>query len=374
MTEELNKTKNTTDDEIDLIALAKTIWNGRKSIVKIVLLFMGIGLAVALLSPKKYNATTTMVPQVSDGTSSMGGISSLAAMAGFNMNMGKGNTELSPHVYPQIVQSVPFQLELMNTPFTFSNINHPISIYEYYTEYHTPSLLSNIKKYTIGLPSVILKAIKPKKEKRLPITDGNNQNSPIFLTRIQEDIRIILAKGITLETNDKEGYITLNVTSKEPWLAAEIANKGQELLQKYITTYKIEKASAQLKFIEERYNDNKLEFEEAQAALADFRDKNKNITSARALTHEESLESEYQLAFDVYSELAKQMEQARIKVKEDTPVFSIIKPVTVPLEKSAPNRPMILIIWTFLGGIVAIGWILGKEFLVTIKKRWQEEL
>lgn len=374
MTDNTNNTTQHPDDEIDLIALAKTIWDSRKFIIKTVALFMCIGLAVALLTPKEYTASTTMVPQVSSGSSKMGGLSSLAAMAGFNLgNMNKSSAELSPFVYPQIVQSVPFQLELMNTPFTFSDVDHPVSIYEYYTEHHKPGILTSVKKYTIGLPFVILGALKPKAEKELPVTTHLDKNQPIYLTGEQESVRKILANGLTLETNDKEGYVTLNVISKEPRLAAEIAQKAHVLLQKYITTFKIEKASAQLKFIEDRYHDNKEEFEEAQETLAAFRDKNKNVTSARARTHEERLQSDYQLAFEVYSQLAQQMEQARIQVKEDTPVFSILKPVTVPLTNSEPNKPMILIIWTFLGGVIAIGWIFGKEFLGTIRAKWNED-
>lgn len=374
MTDEIKNTNQIADDEIDLIALAKTIWDGRKFIIKTVILFMCIGLAIALLSPKEYTASTTMVPQISSGSSKMGGLSSLAAMAGFNLNDMSGNSgELSPYVYPQIVQSVPFQLELMNTPFTFQDVDHPVSIYEYYTEYYKPGILSYVKKYTIGLPFVILGAIKPKAEKELPLTTSIDKNTPIYLTGKQERVRNILSNGVTLETNDKDGYITLRTVSHEPKLAAEVAQKAQKLLQKYITTFKIEKASAQLKFIEERYIDNKAEFEAAQAALANFHDKNKNITSARARTREERLQSDYQLAFEVYSQLAQQMEQARIQVKEDTPVFSIIKPVTVPLINSKPNRPMILMIWAFLGGIIGIGWIFGKEFLGSVKERWNEK-
>lgn len=97
------------------------------------------------------------------------------------------------------------------------------------------------------------------------------------------------------------------------------------------------------------------------------------MTSALARTEEVRLQNEYKLAFEVYSQLAQQLEQAQITVKEDTPVFSIVKPVTVPLEKSKPNRPMILVIWTFLGGVLGIGWIFGKHFLSDIRKKWNEE-
>lgn len=369
MTNEINPNNQPIpDDEIDLIALAKTIWNGRKTIIYSVLICMGIGLAVALLSPKEYTASTTMVPQVNDGKSKMGGLSSLAAMAGFNLDMS-GGAELSPTIYPQIISSIPFQLELMNTAFDFPEVEKPVSIFEYYTNIQKPGALGLVKKYTIGLPFVILKALKGTQ----PEISNNTTSKLLSLSKEQDAIRKLLEASISLEVNDKDGFLTLNTSALDARLAAQVAEKALEMLQQYISTFKVKKATSQLQFIEERYADNKKEFETAQAALADFRDRNKNVTSARARTQEERLQSDYQLAFEVYSGLAKQLEQSRIQVKKDTPVFSIIKPVTVPLEKSKPNRPMILIIWTFLGGIIGIGWIFGKEFLGSIKQKWNKE-
>jgi uncharacterized protein involved in exopolysaccharide biosynthesis len=375
MTNEIkNNQKATADDEIDIIALAKTLWKGRKLIIKTVMFFMLLGLTIAIFSDKEYTASSTMVPQLSSSKSKMGGLSSLAAMAGFNLNMNMESNELSPYIYPQIVQSVPFQLELMETPFKFEGIDQPISIYEYYTEYAKPNVISLITKYTIGLPFVIINALKPDKPEVSPaLANDSLLYSPIALTENQELIRKMLSKKVTLETNDKDGYVLLNVIAYDPKLAAQIAYKAQSLLQKYITESKIKKATAQLNFINERYAEKKKEFQKAQSNLAIFVDRNKNVTSAVARTEQDRLQNEYKLAFDVYSQLAQQLEQAQIQVKEDTPVFSIVKPVTVPLERSKPNRPMILVIWTFLGGIIGVGWVFGKHFLVAIKSRWNEE-
>ena len=370
MTEEIKKNNQAVDDEIDLIALAKTLWDNRKFIIKTVAIFMVLGVAVAILTPKEYTASTTVVPQISDSKSKLGGLSSLAAMAGFNLNdMTGGNTQLSPMVYPQILSSVPFQLELMNTPFHFPGQQDSISIYTYYTEVKETGFLEGLKKYTIGLPGVIIKAIKgeEKTAHASSITNGY-----ITLTKEQEEVRKMLSEKVHLVVNDKDGFLTLSVSTINAELAAQVAKKALELLQTYITSFKIEKASAQLRFIEERYNDNKKEFEAAQSALAEFRDKNKNVTSALARTQEERLQSDYQLAFDVYSGLAQQLEQARIQVKEDTPVFSVLKPVTVPLDDNSSGFTT-LIISTFLGMVIAIGWIFGKEFLETIKERWNKK-
>ena len=143
MTEETKNITQIEEDEIDLIAITKTLWTERKLIIKTVLIFMIIGLFVAFFSAKEYNASSTMVPQLSSNRTKLGGLSSLAAMAGFNLDLNLETSELSPYIYPQIVQSVPFQLELMETPFIFNGIDKPISTYEYYIEdYAKPNIIS----------------------------------------------------------------------------------------------------------------------------------------------------------------------------------------------------------------------------------------
>lgn len=358
------------DDEIDLIALAKNIWDRRKFVLKTVIIFAIIGVFVALVTPSQFTTSTKMVPQSSGGNQKVGGgLSSLASMAGISLNMNQTSSELLPQTYPQIVQSVPFQLKLMQTRFDFSDVDKPVTLLEYYTEYSKPGVLSVIKKYTIGLYGVISQAIKGQKNSgKEEMKIGNT----IKLTKEQETVRKIISENISLEINDKDGFIQLNSSFHEADLSAQVAQKAQELLQQYITNFKVEKASEQLNFIDERYKEKKKEFQEAQAALAAFRDRNKNVTSAMALTEQERLQNEYQLAFEVYSNLAQQLEQARIKVKEDTPVFSVIQPVTVPQEPTKPNRKVILIIWIFLGGIIAIGWIFASQYFETVKEYWKE--
>ena len=213
---ETNTTPPTTDDEIDLIALAKTLWNGRKTVIRSVIICAVFGLFIAFLSPKEYTTSTVVVPQVGK-SSKMGGLSSLAAMAGFNLDdMTNAGETLSPMVYPQIISSVPFQLELMNTPFSFSKVDRPVSIYEYYTGIEKPNILTLIKKYTIGLPFVILKTMRGQPATRNP----QPATSLITLTEKQESIRKLIEEKVTLEVNSKEGYLTLTANMPEESLSA----------------------------------------------------------------------------------------------------------------------------------------------------------
>lgn len=360
------------DDNIDLLALVKTMWNSRKTVILSVIVGAIIGVIVALSSPNEYTVSTMMVPQVGgDSQSKLGGLGGLAALAGISLeNMSQGN-ELSPMVYPQIVSSIPFQLELMITPLNFQDYPKPITLFDYFIEYRKPSVLGTIMKYTIGLPGVLIKAIKGKsKELVLP---GDSTNQPILLTEDQFEVKKILDDLVSLDLNSKEGYITLTTRMPEALAAAQLAQKAQTLMQSYITEFKIEKVKANLHFIEGRYNEIKAEFEKAQVSLALVNDRNKNFTSGLPQIETDRVQSRYTISFSVFQELAKQLEQAKIQVKKETPIFTIIEPVAVPTEKSKPKRSMILFVWVFLGGVVGIVIIFAKEYYNMIKKQWNEK-
>ena len=309
-----------------------------------------------------------MVPSGNDATSKLGGLSGLgglAAMAGINLTSATGN-DLSPIVYPQIVSSLPFKLELMNTLLEFEDIKTTTTFYDYYAEVHKPNL---IIKYTFGLPGLILTAIKGK-EIDLPVS--NKPQKIIELNEKQKKVLLALEELITLEVNLKQGYLTLSARMPEARPAAQLGQHAQELLQKYITEIKIKKAKSNLEFIQQRYDETKQKFDDAQQKLASFRDKNKNVSLATAKTEEERLNSQYNLIYNIYSELGKQLEQAKIQVKQDTPVFTIIEPISVPTKKTKPKRIKITIIWLLLGGIIGSGVVMGKKHLNSIKNTWKE--
>lgn len=372
--EQINKQEET---EIDLIEVIRKLWAKRKFILKVTVVFMALGVLIALFSPKEYTAGCTMVPQIGEKTTG-GNLSGLAAMAGINLGSNSGGDVLMPNVYPKILSSVPFQKELMQTEIKFEDYEQPVRLLDYYTgeEYRKFSLLGTIKKYTIGLPGLILGALS--KEEAIPGLPDSASSGIQSLSKEEDDCMKILANLVTLTVNDKEGYITLSASMPEPVAAAQLAYKVQMLLQKYVTEFKIEKARANLEFIEERYADAKSEFERKQEELAEFRDANRNFASAVAKTTEERLSNEYAVVLGVYSELAKQREQANIQVKEDTPIFAVVEPVTVPTERSKPKRALICVAFTFLGGFCGVGLVLVLPFLAQVSgarrlRKWLPE-
>ncbi len=370
-TEERNVNPQATqqvEDEIDLIAIAKTLWNGRKTILIATGIGAVLGLLVALLTPKEFTVKTVLVPQMSGGKSSQ--LSGLASLAGVDLGMAE-SSELSPIIYPQIVQSVPYMLELMHTPLHFSKVDTVVSYFEYYTEVKKPSVLGLVKKYTIGLPGLLLSALR-KAPEEVVLPGDMSSDKPISLSLAEYRLKNGLNAKVNLAVDKKEGYLTLNVSMPEPLVAAEMAQKAQSLLQRYIIAYKVEKSQAELDFIQERYDAAKEEAEEQQVAFAKLSDQYKDLTSRVPQVELQKVQTRMTIANSVYKQLASQLEQAKIQVKKDTPVFTIVEPVTVPTERSKPSRAKILVIWVFLGGVVGCGVVYGKTLIQGLRKKWEE--
>ena len=341
--------------EIDIIDLVKNLWQGRRTIIKAVIIGAIAGLLVGIVTPKEYTTKVVIVPQLSNKQGNLGNLSGLAAIAGINIGV-PASAEITPTTYPQIVSSVPFKLELMTTPLTFTKIGQNVTLYEYYSEYKKPNFLL---KYTIGLPGVMLRALR----KEQPKADSGISDDLIRMSKGQKYVCDILKSKISIELNSKDGYIILSCRMPEALPSAQLAQRAQELLQHRITEFKIQKTAANLEFIQQRYDDVQKQYNQAQEALAKFSDRNINISTAIFKTESDRLENDYNLAYSIYSEMAKQLEQAKIQVKEDTPVFTIIEPASVPLEKSKPRRMVLLVGFMFLGGVIGVGTIFVRRYI-----------
>lgn len=365
------------EQEIDLIEVIGKLWRNRKLILKITGVFIVLGILIALFSAKEYTAGCTMVPQTGEKKVG-GGLSGLAAMAGISLGDIGGGEVLSPKIYPKILGSVPFQKELMHTAFKFEGLDQPVTLLDYYTDekYQKFSLTGTVMKYTIGLPGLIIGAIRGEKpEVSYPISEGRHIQS---LSEKEKKCADLLKQKISLNLNEKDGYIQLVVNMPEAYVAAQVAEKVQTMLQKYITEFKVEKVQSNLDFVQGRFDEAQHNFEQIQTERAAFRDANKQIASATALTEQEKLDTRYNLALNVYTELAKQLEQAKIQVKETTPILTIVEPVTIPNVRTKPKRALTVVLFAFLGGMVGAGLVLVSPFLIRLTnnekiKSWVKE-
>lgn len=357
------------DEGIDLIALIKNLWDGRRTIIIWTCIFIALGLIAALTMQRKYTVKTVMVPQMnSSGSSSL---SSLASLAGFDLGSATSGSEISPLIYPQIVNSVPFRLELLYTPLHFNKVDTPVDMMTYSQEYAKQTLAYVIQEYIIGLPSLLKEAIRGDKVIVLPDSTSEGPK-PLIITKDEEEILEKIAESVSLVVDRKEGFLTLTVRGIEPIQTAELAMKAQQLLQDEVIRLQTEKAQSDLDYIQARYDEAKAEAELYQERLAVITDRSQSMATTRDRIERDRIQSKYTIANSIYTEMAKQLEQSKMQVKKDTPVFTIIQPVQVPI-KSSNSRVRTLILWTFLGGVIGCGIVLSKGWLPKLKAQFAEE-
>ena len=361
--EEWNSSGDNGENEIDLVELAKHIWENRGTIYKFVAVGVVLGIAVALLSPKEYQSGATLMPEM---PSSQSGASSLLQQYGGLLGMS-GSADLGqegmipPMLYPQIVQSLPFQLELLNQEVRFNEFDTTTTVYNFFKEVNKPSVFSYATEYTIGLPGKIIGLFKEEtSETTLP--RGFEADLIISVTKEQMEIIENMRGRVNVSLSEESGVISLTAKMPDPNAAAQVAKTSIELIKEYVTQYRTRKAQEDLQFSQEQLKSAEERFQEAQDRLAEFRDANINLSTARAQTQQQRLQSEYDLTFNVYNSMAQQVEQAKLKVQEQTPVVSVLQPVQVPVDDTTSGL-MILIGFVGVFGIISLVYILIRYLL-----------
>jgi uncharacterized protein involved in exopolysaccharide biosynthesis len=361
--EENSKIQGKTD-EIDLRQVFLLVWNERKFIYKVIAVFFAISIIFAFGSKTEYKTEISLLPEIQDQQGGSSGIlkqfSSLSSLAGIDLS-GLGSTDaIRPDLYPDIIHSTPFLLQLLDTKFKIPSLDTTVSLYVYMNDLERTSLVEWIKRATIKLPGTIIRFLK---------SFGSKPNTTavdtliIKLTKDQSDILKDLKDCLGADLDQKSGIISISVEVSDPYLSAQIANKTIEYLTNYVTEYRVGKAKKDMEFIKSRCEESKEKYIVAQRNLSQFSDANKNVILASVQSEMESLKAEFNLSFNLYNGLAQQLEQAKIQVQRVTPVFKVLEPVKIPIEKSKPKRLLIIIGMLFLGGIFALTIIFVKPMM-----------
>jgi len=318
----------------------------------VVALFVAIGVVHALLTPSEFTSDVRYMPELK-GRSAGGAsqLSSLAGLAGINLdNVTGGDAEaVRPDLYPSILQSTPFLIHLMKQPVTDPETGKPVSVGAY--------LQAKQAKTLMGRMGTVIGASGG--EERLP--NDKNLARAIHLSRAQELIVEELLGRVQSAFDKKTGLISISVKMPDRFVAASVAQLSTNYLTDYVTSYRTEKARQQAQFLGERVADAKRRYQSAGYALQNYKDRNRNSFLNVARLDADRLQSEFKLAESVYNELSRQLEQAKVKVQEETPIFKELTPPQIPNKRSEPKRTVMVLVYAFLGLVAGTGWVFLRK-------------
>lgn len=347
---------------IDWMEILRKIIAIRKTLYKAAGVGVILGIIIALSIPKQYTVTVTLSPEMGSDAKANGGLASLASSF-----LGGGASSspdaLNATLAPDIVASTPFILELFNTKVQTLDGKLDTTLVAYLDEQKSPWF-----SYIIKAPGMAIGAIKSLFSEE---ADTVSVLNPFQLTKEESEKVEGLRKVLMAEVDKKTAKTTISVTLQDPKVTAIVADSVVAKLQQYIIDYRIKKAKEDCAYLEELYKERQQEYYDAQSKYAHYFDSNRNIALQSVRAEQERLQNDMNLAYQVYSQVAQQLQVARAKIQEEKPVFAVVEPASIPLEPSGTSRKMILMGITFLAICCSGMWkLLGKEYWQKLKKEF----
>ena len=362
-TKQLHNNHNDEEIEIDLMDLLRKVIGIRKKIYKAAGIGLIIGVIVAISIPKQYTVEVTLSPEM--GNNKGGGLSGLAAsFLGSGVSMGDGTDALNASLSADIVSSTPFLLELsaMEIPVTKNEV---MTLNTYLDEETSPWW-----GYVIGFPGMVIGGVKSLfTEEDEDIYFDKTSQGVIELSKKETEKIETLKEKITASVDKKTSMTSVTATFQDSKVAAVVADSVVKKLQEYIIDYRTSKSKEDCIYLEKLFKERQQEYYAAQKKYADYLDSHDNLILQSVRAEQERLQNDMSLAYQVYSQVASQLQIARAKVQEEKPVFAIVEPAVVPLYPSGTSRKVCVLAFIFLSVCIVISWnLFGKDFLNKFKE------
>ncbi|MDR3137571.1 MAG: chain-length determining protein [Tannerellaceae bacterium] len=319
------------------IELIQKCWKARKFIGKVCGVAGIVAIIVAFSIPTEYSTVVKITPE------------------------WEGDA-ISPELYQDVVQSVPFLVELFSAEVTNEGKIQGIPFYKYLTKYHQKPWWTDL----MGLPCKSISWCKGVFFRGIPVDEM--QQGFISLTEEQQEVVELLRERLNVSVDKKTRIITVTVRLQEPIISTQIAQLFTENLQDYIINYRTQKAKQDYDFALHAFTDAKLKYYRTQETYVAFEEGSKNISSVSYRMEQARLQNDMSLTFGIYNTLAQKLEQDKWRIQEQTPVYTVIEPASIPFKASSPKKLLIFTCFIFLAFFGAIGYLMVKDSLLLLRE------
>jgi hypothetical protein len=326
---------------IDIKKCVKEIWTEKRLFYKTLPIAFILSCVYIFSLPRYYTADTKLAPEM-ENSLGKGSLSSIASSLGFDIGEIQTTDAITPLLYPDLMEDNGFITSLFNVKVKSkdSNIN---TIYYNYLKYLQK------KPWWLSIFST------EKKENDIKLIDAYN------LSKKDDDIASTIRDKILLHVNSKSGVISIIVQDQDPLISKTMTDSVREKLQTYITNYRTNKARTDYEYYKKLTFNAKQEYEKVRRQYASMADASTNVSLRSVELRMEDLENDMQLKFNTYTNLNNQLQAAKAKVQERTPVFTILKGAAVPIKPAGPKRIIFVLVITLLTFIGTAIWIVRKD-------------
>jgi uncharacterized protein involved in exopolysaccharide biosynthesis len=341
---------NANNNSLDTLLVLRRIRNKWKTYAIVSVIVFAVSCLIILPVPRYYTCNVQLAPEMMN-LNDQNSISALASSFGFNLG-GAGTTDaIYPELYPNLMNSNDFIIHLINTKV--KTIDNKIdTTYYYYLKKHQKK---SPWKASLGW-FITLFAKKEIVEKE--------QIDIFHLSKSQSDILDNIKKKVTCSVDKKTMIVNISVKDQDPLVCATIADAARKELQAFITNYRTSKARHDLEYYDQLSKKAKDSYEKARRLYGSYADANTDVILKSFKSKQEDLENDMQLKFNAYTVVNTQLENARAKVQETTPAFTVIKSPSVPLLPAGPKRMAFVLIMLIFSWIITTLY-LCKDIIIT---------
>ena len=330
--------------EIDVVALSLFVLKDWKRLC--IFGFVGglFGIFIAFNIPKTYTATVILAPEMSAGGTGMAdNLAEMASNFGIDLGSKSSMDAIYPEIYPDIYNSTDFVHQLFDVKVRLIDDNS--------TRTYLDHIMHECKLPFWDYPRIWL-AEMLKKPDPMPKNGGKGFVDPFRIPRRDAEICEGISKTITCLIDKKTSVITISFTDQDPMVAAIMVDTLQCRLQAYITEYRTHKARIDYNYYDKMVRETEKEYQKAENAYAGYSDSHLDAVLSSVSTREQTLEQNMSNAYTSYAAMIKMRDQAKAKIQECTPAFTIIQSAKTPFKPSSRPRIVTALLFAILGGII----------------------
>ncbi len=382
------------------------IWKRKITVLFWVLAFFVIGVIVAVTSEEEYEATNVIISYASaSNTASAQTVNRLAGLAGIQLPGGAGaeGPAISELMIPMVLTTYPVAKKLGDKELRFYQDGVVKTGLEYFSETPAETIIDHIKAWTIQLPYRIISwmlelfageptLVRPPAEiesqlnnqlsseststsenggsnDEVSTTNSSNTESQrlehIFVNSRTSNALSQLTSRVIVSVDGN--IITVTANMPDPYAAADLAQYATDILMQELVNFEVRKTEEELEHITELYKESEEKYYKTLRNLTELQDRLRNITSTTSQVELTKATGENEIARQQFGQITLSLEQKKIKLKEDTPMFAVLNPVQIPQRPSSMSLLNIVILFSILGVFLGLASVTLRGFYVAIK-------
>lgn len=293
----------------------------------ITLAMIVIGMIATFMIPPVYRSHASFVANSSSSSKLQGAGSATSGLGGLISQLGGsvgGDPSESPHFYVELLESRELLTRLLLSRF--------------------PNPRTEIPRDSATLLSILrIKRADPQRQLEVGVKKMLDASHP----------------GMDPKTN----LVWFSIDAQWPELSAQIANRMIGLVSSFNRETRVSRSKSKREFLQTRHDSAQTALRSAEERQRVFYEQNRGFISAPSLKYEEQrIRREVDLASDLYINLDRQLEVARIDEINDATLITVIDSAVVPRKAQWPRYGVLLFSATAIG--LLIGFLVAASAAV----------